>query len=61
MPGIVEKEKDPEIVHLEEIGTLALLRDTNQILELQTILKDKWVSSSVRSHFVLVFLLFLYF
>ncbi|XGW23498.1 hypothetical protein V3C99_005604, partial [Haemonchus contortus] len=41
MPGIVEKEKDPEIVNLVEKGTLALLRDTDQILELQTILKDK--------------------
>ncbi|WKX91954.1 hypothetical protein Q1695_010191 [Nippostrongylus brasiliensis] len=41
MPGIVEKEKDPEIVKLEESGALALLPNTNQILELQTILKDK--------------------
>ncbi|KAK5982002.1 hypothetical protein GCK32_022556, partial [Trichostrongylus colubriformis] len=41
MPGIIEKERDPEIVKLEEQGTLALLQDTDQILELQTILKDK--------------------
>ncbi|EYB87796.1 hypothetical protein Y032_0257g407 [Ancylostoma ceylanicum] len=41
MNGIVDKEKDEEIEHFKENGTLALLGETNQILELQTILKDR--------------------
>ena len=43
MNGAVEEEKDDEIEHLKENGTLALLSETDQILELQTILKDKYV------------------
>ncbi|VDK54147.1 unnamed protein product [Cylicostephanus goldi] len=41
MNGVLDDEKDDEIEHLKEIGTLALLNETDQILELQTILKDK--------------------
>ncbi|KJH46611.1 hypothetical protein DICVIV_07314 [Dictyocaulus viviparus] len=40
MPRIAD-DKNPKIVQLEQNGTLVLLKDTNQILELHTILKDK--------------------